>query len=119
MTISIMLPLVRLWVPRDAYGRVWGLLQSGVQTGGLLAYAWYGHRLAQGPHALPWRAPFALAATLTALTALVCGRFLRAERPAPPEPAAVGRAVPTTRTAAAATAAATAAAAGSGWRLPP
>ena len=27
-------------VPRDAYGRVWGLLQSGVQSGGLLAYTW-------------------------------------------------------------------------------
>jgi hypothetical protein len=117
MTISIMLPLVRLWVPRDAYGKVWGLLQSGVQTGGLLAYAWYGHRLAQGPGALPWRAPFALAAALCALAALLCGRLLRAERPAAPTPlsAATGRAPAATRTAAAAAAAAaTTSAAGSG-----
>lgn len=108
MTISIMLPLVRLWVPRDAYGRVWGLLQSGVQTGGLLAYAWYGHRLAQGN--LPWRAPFALAATLCALTALLCARLLRDERPAPlPRPPAKGRA---------AAAAVPTSAAGSGRLLP-
>lgn len=32
MTVTLMLPFVRTWVPRDAYGRVWGLLQSGVQT---------------------------------------------------------------------------------------
>ena len=90
-------------MPRDAYGKVWGLLQSGVQTGGLLAYAWYGHRLAhpEAHGALPWRAPFALAASLCALTALLCARLLRDERaapPAPPAPAATRRAAAATRT---------------------
>ena len=37
MTVTLMLPFVRTWVPRDAYGRVWGLLQSGVQTVRLMA----------------------------------------------------------------------------------
>ena len=34
MSISIMVPMVRSWVPRKFYARTWALLQSGVQTGG-------------------------------------------------------------------------------------
>ena len=111
MTISIMLPLVRLWVPRDAYGRVWGLLQSGVQTGGLLAYTYYGQQLSRG--AGSWRAPFALAAGLGALTALACALLLRPAPAVAPPSATAGKPHARGGDSAAPTAAAAAAAAAS------
>jgi len=58
MTVTLMLPFVRTWVPRDAYGRVWGLLQSGVQTVSAATRAAIGHsgdacRPTLSPHTVP------------------------------------------------------------------
>lgn len=77
MSISIMVPMVRSWVPRNFYGRTWALLQSGIQSGGLLAYEYYSRRIARG--GLHWRQVHLSTALLSAMTLVLCSQLLDAK----------------------------------------
>ena len=63
-----MLPFIRNWFPRDAYGRVWGFLNSGVQTGYLVASALYAVPLRTST--LQWEKPFLLVSGLAGMRGL-------------------------------------------------
>jgi MFS family permease len=71
--------MVRHWVPRREYGKTWALLQSGLQTGGLVAYEAFGSMLAT--NSLRWQMPFQLSAVLSLGHALLCARVLRESAP--------------------------------------
>ena len=88
MAFPSLVAFVRNWFPRNAYGRVWGFLNSGFQSGYFLASLGYGPLVARG--ALGWRTPFEVVAALGAAHCLRCvGLLQNKPRPlAPPPPPA-------------------------------
>ena len=83
MTSSAMLPFLRNWFPREVYGVAWGFLQSGLQTGYLVASLLYSGRLLRKE--LGWAAPFAVASTLAAVLLVAIHMLLREKPPEGPD----------------------------------
>ena len=75
MAFPSLVAFVRNWFPRNAYGRVWGFLNSGFQSGYFLASLGYGPLVARG--ALGWRTPFEVVAALGAAHTLACVGLLQ------------------------------------------
>ena len=88
MAFPSLVAFVRNWFPRNAYGRVWGFLNSGFQSGYFLASLGYGPLVARG--ALGWRTPFEVVAALGAASpSRASGLLQNKPRPlAPPPPPA-------------------------------
>ena len=91
MAFPSLVAFVRNWFPRNAYGRVWGFLNSGFQSGYFLASLGYGPLVARG--ALGWRTPFEVVAAVGAAhSARGYQRGVAASRPSAAERGASARA---------------------------